>query len=80
MTDLIYERDYAREMLVAAIRQQTDPGPLAEADSDSAKGINVLIDQALEAGCSRNQLIVELAVLAGRLFVQSDSQPDHVAC
>jgi hypothetical protein len=80
MTDLIYERDFAREMLVAAIRPQTDPSSPADADSDSATDINALIDQAMEAGCSRNQLIVELAVLGGRLFAQSDSQPDHVAC
>jgi len=89
MTDSIYERDYAREMLSAAIRRHTGAGRPADAESDSASEITTLVDHAVEAGCSRTQLIVELANLGARLLAQSaaDNTPahareivDHVAC
>jgi hypothetical protein len=73
MTDLIYEPDYAREMLFTAIRCQTDGRPAAT-ESVSAEEISALIDRAVEVGCGRNQLIVELAIAAARLFTQSAPQ------
>ncbi len=89
MSDLIYEREYAREILFAAIQRHTDGGPTIGAESDSAQDITALIDQAVDVGCSRRQLIVELANLGARLFAESapDNRPaharaivDHVAC
>lgn len=66
MSDLIFERDYAREMMFAAIRRADGDRPTSS-DSD----LSALIEQATEAGCCRVQLIVELANLGARLFARS---------
>ncbi|MBV9090084.1 MAG: hypothetical protein JO044_09325 [Mycobacteriaceae bacterium] len=68
MTELIFERDYAREMLFAAIRRQ----------GDGTDEMTALVEQAAEVGCSRTQLAVELAVLAAQLFDRSAPE-DRVA-
>jgi hypothetical protein len=72
MTELIFERDYAREMLFTAIRHDGD------SSRPSAREIAALVEQAAEVGCSRTQLIVELADLAARLFARSAPE-DKVA-
>jgi hypothetical protein len=66
MGDLIYEHEYAREMLLAALRRQADDG-----QGNCAEDVTVLLEQALEAGCGRTALIVELAHLGARLFTVS---------
>lgn len=66
MSDLIYEHEYAREMLLAALRRQADDG-----EGKCAEDVTALLEQALEAGCGRTALIVELANLGARLFTVS---------
>ena len=89
MNDLIYERDYAREILFAAIRHQADANRPTDDESDHPEDITALIGQAVEAGCSRTELIVELANLGARLYAKSasDNRPaharaivNHIAC
>jgi len=63
MSDLIYERDYAREILLAAI------------EADSRQHLRALIEQALNAGCDRNEIIIELARAGAQLFARS--APDN---
>jgi hypothetical protein len=66
MTELIFERDYAREMVFAAMRHQADGS-----QPTGASDVTMLIDRAAEAGCSRSQLMVELASLGARLLARS---------
>jgi hypothetical protein len=61
VSELIYEREYAREMLLAAIRHRAAGGR-------STAEITALVGQATEAGCGTTQLIVELADLGALLF------------
>ena len=72
MTELIFERDYARKILFTAIRHDGD------SSQPSAPEIEALVERAAEVGCSRTQLIVELADLAARLFARSAPE-DKVA-
>jgi hypothetical protein len=69
MSDLIFERDYAREMLLAAIKDQIEGGP------DPRKDLRALIEQALNAGCDREEIIIELALAGAQLFARST--PDN---
>ena len=95
MTDLIFERDYAREMLFAAIQRQAREGHVSDSQRSAGQhneDIATLVAQAVEMGCCRTELIVELANLGARLFACSapDSRPalaremvehmDHIAC
>ena len=76
MTELMFEPDFAREMLFAAIRHRAD------SSKASTREITALVEQAAEVGCSRTRLIVELAVLAAGLLARSapeDKPEDNVA-
>lgn len=61
VADLIYEREFAREMLFSAIRHRAE-GSRATGD------VVALVDRAVDAGCGRTELIVELAELGALLF------------
>ncbi|MBV9089936.1 MAG: hypothetical protein JO044_08560 [Mycobacteriaceae bacterium] len=67
---MIYEHEYAREMLLATLRHQAGDG-----HGDGADDVVALVGQALEAGCCRTALIVELASLGARLFARSTDDP-----
>lgn len=81
MSDLIYETEYAREMLLAAIKGQIDGEGRAE--------VSALIEQALNAGCDKKELIIELAATGAQLFARcvpdnlvalAHNLMDQVAC
>lgn len=71
MNDLIYESEFASEMLFAAIRHQADGTRPTDTGPGCAEDITALVGQALNAGCGTTALIVELAALAARLFATS---------
>ena len=73
MSGLRYEREYAREMLFAAIRCQSDTNQPPGTGRDCVEDITALTQQALDAGCCRTKLIVELANLGARLSALSSS-------
>ena len=71
MTNFVDERRYAWRMMRAALRAQPDGMPVAGA-KDCHDDIITLLDEALDAGLDRAELIVELANLGARLFALCD--------
>ena len=61
MSDVLYERDYAQQMLFAALESR--------AEADCGDDIEALLEQALDAGCGRTELIIELANIGARLAI-----------
>ena len=71
MSDLIYESDYAQKMLCAAMRCQAGDTREAGSEPESVDDVTALIEQALEAGCSSTELMLELAHLMARVLAAS---------
>jgi hypothetical protein len=63
MSDLVYEHEYAREMLLTALRSHAGDG-----QGNCAEDVSALLAEALEAGCCKTALMVALANLGARLF------------
>lgn len=71
--DVVDERHYAWRMLRAARRAHADVGNDAEQASPSIRNdINALLNEAMDAGLDRTELVAMLADLGGRLLMLCD--------
>ncbi len=77
MYDTLDERRWARRMLAAAIRLRTECHGYPGTDPRAAAELAALLDDALDTGLGRTELMVELAALAGELVVTT--APEDVA-
>lgn len=71
MTDFADERRYAWRMVRAARRAQSH-SLSSDRDTVCRDEIMALLDQALDAGLDRAELVVELASLSGRFLAMGD--------
>jgi hypothetical protein len=76
MNDVLAERNYAWRMIRAARVSHTD-GVIADGVENRRADIGILLDEALDAGLGRAEIIVELADLAARMFALCN--PDELA-
>lgn len=67
MNDILAERNYAWRMIRAARISHAD-GVIADGAENRRSDIGTLLDEALEAGLGRAEIIVELADLAARMY------------
>lgn len=73
MNDFADERRYAWRMIRAA-RQAQATGLRVDGDQQCRDEVIALLDQALDAGLDRAELVIELANLGGRFLALCDLQ------
>ncbi|WP_059019310.1 hypothetical protein [Mycobacterium sp. M26] len=73
MNDFADERRYAWRMIRAA-RQAQATGLRVDGAQQCRDEVIALLDQALDAGLDRAELVIELANLGGRFFALCDLQ------
>ena len=71
MSDFFDERDYAKKMLLAAVEHQARGGHLIGLEPDCSQDIADLIEEAMDAGCCRTELIIQLAKATAKLAARS---------
>jgi hypothetical protein len=64
MNGYLDERDFAQQIMTAAIDH-----------ADASGDIAALVEQAMDAGCGRSELIVALADLGARYYAMSGALP-----
>jgi hypothetical protein len=67
MNDILAERNYAWRMIRAARISHAD-GVIADGVENRRIDIGLLLNEALEAGLGRAEIIVELADLGARMY------------